>query len=420
MKRAIVLALVLAPAPVLAYEFIQRGGNSMRWPNAAIDYYQEVTAAPAGIPAVVDQAFDTWDLLPSITVSFTKVGQQAGGLNRGFTADGVNVVSYGDANAELPTGVLAATVDFDAGTHGCPDGTCSTITESDIVFNDGVDFTDSEGASLSAGCIPQVTGRFDAEAVALHEIGHLLGLQHPAGQTYETAIMFPSISDCDPNRTNPRQDDIDGVTFMYSSGTAAAYPGFTVGQPMGYPPHTVSFTDTSTGSITSYDWDFGDGGTSTATDPTHEFTAVGSYTVRLTLNGTTSSEVNDAVVVVARPEPDFSADVVAGDPPLTVNFSNSTPNATQLDFSWSFGDGGTSIQRNATHTYDAVGYYTVQLEADAGPGPITMTKTKYIKVGNPAEETLIPGCECRVAHRRPSLGSALLALAALALVRRRR
>jgi PKD repeat protein len=47
-------------------------------------------------------------------------------------------------------------------------------------------------------------------------------------------------------------------------------------------PLTVYFTDLSTGSPTSWDWTFGDGGTSTAQHPSHDYTADNAYTVSLT------------------------------------------------------------------------------------------------------------------------------------------
>lgn len=52
----------------------------------------------------------------------------------------------------------------------------------------------------------------------------------------------------------------------------------------GLAPLTVQFTDTSTGSPTSWAWTFGDGNTSTAQNPQHTYTAPGLYTV--TLNAT--------------------------------------------------------------------------------------------------------------------------------------
>ncbi len=53
----------------------------------------------------------------------------------------------------------------------------------------------------------------------------------------------------------------------------------------GVAPLTVQCFDESTGPITSWLWDFGDGVTSTQQHPIHVFSTAGSYTVRLTLTG---------------------------------------------------------------------------------------------------------------------------------------
>jgi PKD repeat protein len=53
---------------------------------------------------------------------------------------------------------------------------------------------------------------------------------------------------------------------------------------------TVSFTDASTpgssGPLTAWAWDFGDGGTDTVQNPTHDYDAAGTYTVQLVVTGT--------------------------------------------------------------------------------------------------------------------------------------
>jgi PKD repeat protein len=67
----------------------------------------------------------------------------------------------------------------------------------------------------------------------------------------------------------------------------------------------VSFTDTSTGEITSWAWTFGDGGSSTAQDPSHQYTAAGDYTVQLTVTGPGGSRSATAVIHVD-PAPEAS------------------------------------------------------------------------------------------------------------------
>ena len=54
-------------------------------------------------------------------------------------------------------------------------------------------------------------------------------------------------------------------------------------------PLTVAFSDGSTGVITSYKWDFGDGFISTNKDPVHKYTVSGRYTVKLTVSNSFGS-----------------------------------------------------------------------------------------------------------------------------------
>jgi PKD repeat protein len=55
-------------------------------------------------------------------------------------------------------------------------------------------------------------------------------------------------------------------------------------------PLTVVFTNTSSGDYTTSLWDFGDGATSTLDHPTHIYTAMGEYTVTLTVSGYCDSD----------------------------------------------------------------------------------------------------------------------------------
>jgi PKD repeat protein len=66
---------------------------------------------------------------------------------------------------------------------------------------------------------------------------------------------------------------------------AAPIAGFTASPTNGAAPLSVSFTDASAGTITSRSWNFGDGGISSATNPSHTFTNAGAFSVSLTVRG---------------------------------------------------------------------------------------------------------------------------------------
>ena len=77
---------------------------------------------------------------------------------------------------------------------------------------------------------------------------------------------------------------------------------FTASPDGGTAPVTVAFRDTSSGSPTSWRWDFGDGTSSTQRNPSHTYTAAGSYTVILRAANSSGSDTRTkagAVVVAA-------------------------------------------------------------------------------------------------------------------------
>jgi len=158
---------------------------------------------------------------------------------------------------------------------------------------------------------------------------------------------------------------------------------FTGSPTNGTVPLTVEFTDTSTGSPTSWSWSFGDGGTSSLQNPSHQYTAAGSYTVRLTASnaGGSNTATKSGYITVTVPPPvaNFTGSPTNGAAPLTVQFTD-TSTGSPTSWSWSFGDGGTSSSQNPSHQYAAAGSYTVSLTATNAAGSNTATKSGYITV----------------------------------------
>lgn len=141
---------------------------------------------------------------------------------------------------------------------------------------------------------------------------------------------------------------------------------------------TVQFTDTSVASIpiTGWQWSFGDGGTSTAQNPTHQYAADGIYTVTLVItleDGSTASASGSVEIAGSQTQVmrcAFEMDPQGSTIPLTVNFINTSENVTS--YLWNFGvSGATSTVQHPAYTYTAVGTYTVTLTCTGPLGTLT-------------------------------------------------
>ncbi len=126
-------------------------------------------------------------------------------------------------------------------------------------------------------------------------------------------------------------------------------------------PVSVAFSDSSQNAV-SWEWNFGDGGTSLLQNPNHIYSNNGIYSVQLIVqaaSGCHDTLNRDSLVVVSSAEAHFSADNLSGCVPLQVAFTDSSINANQ--WLWDFGDGGVSNLQFPSHIYTQPGVYTVTL-----------------------------------------------------------
>lgn len=128
------------------------------------------------------------------------------------------------------------------------------------------------------------------------------------------------------------------------------------------------FIPTLTNAV-STTWDFGDGGFSTVTSPTHTYHDIGGYEVKLVAfsNKGCRDSITKSIGINNQPKVDFAVDnpkVCLGTP---VTFINNTTSDGNPDFFWNFGD---ATSENATqpnpHNYANAGNYTVTLLAVEG------------------------------------------------------
>ncbi|MFA5347770.1 MAG: PKD domain-containing protein [Methanoregula sp.] len=174
-----------------------------------------------------------------------------------------------------------------------------------------------------------------------------------------------------------------------TSGGAAPVTNFVATPLTGTSPLTVTFTDLSTNTPTSWNWSFGDGSTvnSTMQNPVHRYANAGTYTVSLnaTNSAGSNSKTQTGYITVtsgdAAPVTNFVATPLTGTSPLTVTFTDLSTN-TPTSWNWSFGDGSTvnSTMQNPVHRYANAGTYTISLNTTNSAGSNSKTQTGYITV----------------------------------------
>jgi PKD repeat protein len=151
---------------------------------------------------------------------------------------------------------------------------------------------------------------------------------------------------------------------------------------------TCRFADGSVdndGSVAAWQWDFGDGSSSTQRNPSHTFTTAGSYQVRLTVTddrggqGSTTKQVTVGAPPDAPPAADFSWSCTALDCTFT---DASTDDGSVVGWAWSFGDGGTADIASPGHTYAGENTYTVSLTVTDDAGA-TASVSKQVTVSLP-------------------------------------
>lgn len=147
-------------------------------------------------------------------------------------------------------------------------------------------------------------------AVVVHELGHTIGLGHPdqaqsthsttTAEDWDNAIMRSTVRS---SINTPQRDDIEAILYYYGTISAPTAPvaDFSFAPAVATPGVPVTFTDVSTSEPTAWIWSFGDGGMSSERNPTHTYTAPGTYAVTLTARNAVGTHTASRTVTVGAP-----------------------------------------------------------------------------------------------------------------------
>lgn len=150
----------------------------------------------------------------------------------------------------------------------------------------------------------------------------------------------------------------------------------------------INFTNTSTPlSPNNFYWDFGDLSTtldtSNLTNPTYTYPNIGTYVVMLVAQAhTPCADTIYDTITVSGVTPDFTlTDSTCVNTPVNFNDASiPTANATVDSWNWDFGDGGTAVTPNPSHTYTTPGYYPVKLIVGTSTGCVdSITQNIYVQ-----------------------------------------
>jgi hypothetical protein len=168
--------------------------------------HSNVNDPDGGVTEIRDAIVNSWNAAVPGTITSTSISSNP----PASIGDGISTMHFNVAGTGCSGGCLAVTFTPIAtvGSEVVNGTSFGGFTDSDIFFNPSTKYySDSE----ADGCRRE----FHIESVAVHEVGHLMGLDHTP---VTSATMFASTGQCNAGGESLAQDDIDGINCIYNNG----------------------------------------------------------------------------------------------------------------------------------------------------------------------------------------------------------
>ena len=272
--------------------------------------------------------------------------------------------------------LLEDLADDDSITHHKPvanAGSNQTVQKGDVVTLDGSLSNDPKGEIISyLWTIHLKPSNSSLEDGNLDQTSVKLNFQPDVGGVYELNLRVAnskrSVSDivqivvtASDNNSPPSADA--GTDHSVLAGDSVSFEGSDSYDIDGY--------------IVKYEWDFGDGNTSSLEKPAHKYADAGEYTVILKVTDDEEATDSDVITVTVTAEGENQPPVAdaGGDKKVIIgnsvelDGSNSTdPDGSIASYYWDFGDGNSDTSVKTTHTFEETKTYIVKLTVTDNDG----------------------------------------------------